>query len=87
MVHYMAQRVQALFIDDIDGGEAEGTVRFALDGPAHSSSAALATISWRAGPSQPAAASPRGADAIFLADPATTWSLPAARQRPWASTW
>ena len=28
----MAQRVQTLFIDDIDGGEAEGTVRFALDG-------------------------------------------------------
>ena len=28
----MAQRIQTLFIDDIDGGEAEGTVRFALDG-------------------------------------------------------
>jgi hypothetical protein len=28
----MAQKVQTLFIDDIDGGEAEGTVRFALDG-------------------------------------------------------
>ncbi len=28
----MAQRVQTLFIDDIDGGEAAGTVRFALDG-------------------------------------------------------
>jgi hypothetical protein len=28
----MAQRVQTLFIDDLDGGEAEGTVRFGLDG-------------------------------------------------------
>jgi hypothetical protein len=28
----MAQKVQTLFIDDIDGGDAEGTVRFALDG-------------------------------------------------------
>ena len=28
----MAQKIQTLFIDDIDGGEAEGTVRFALDG-------------------------------------------------------
>jgi hypothetical protein len=31
----MAQRVQTLFIDDIDGGEAEGTVRFGLDGSAY----------------------------------------------------
>jgi len=28
----MAQKVQTLFIDDLDGGEAEGTVRFGLDG-------------------------------------------------------
>lgn len=28
----MAQKVQTLFIDDIDGGEADGTIRFALDG-------------------------------------------------------
>jgi hypothetical protein len=28
----VAQKVQTLFIDDIDGGEADGTVRFALDG-------------------------------------------------------
>ena len=28
----MAQKIQTLFIDDIDGGEAEGTVHFALDG-------------------------------------------------------
>jgi hypothetical protein len=28
----MAQQIQTLFIDDIDGGEAEGTVHFALDG-------------------------------------------------------
>jgi Lsr2 len=28
----MAQRIQTLFLDDIDGGAAEGTVRFALDG-------------------------------------------------------
>jgi hypothetical protein len=27
----MAQRVQTLLIDDLDGGEAEGTVRFGLD--------------------------------------------------------
>lgn len=31
----MAQKVQTLFIDDIDGGEAEGTVRFELDGSAY----------------------------------------------------
>jgi Lsr2 len=31
----MAQKVQTLFIDDIDGGEAEGTIRFALDGTAY----------------------------------------------------
>src|SRR5215469_4334259 len=29
---YMAQKIQTLFIDDIDGGDAEGTVRFGLDG-------------------------------------------------------
>jgi Lsr2 len=28
----MAQKIQTLFVDDIDGGAAEGTVRFALDG-------------------------------------------------------
>lgn len=28
----MAQKVQTLYIDDIDGSEAEGTVRFNLDG-------------------------------------------------------
>jgi hypothetical protein len=28
----VAQKVQTLFIDDIDGSAAEGTVRFALDG-------------------------------------------------------
>ena len=28
----MAQKIQTLFIDDIDGGAAEGTIRFALDG-------------------------------------------------------
>src|SRR5579863_6816013 len=28
----MAQRIQTLLIDDIDGGEAVGTVRFGLDG-------------------------------------------------------
>jgi hypothetical protein len=28
----MAQKVQTLLIDDLDGGEAEATVRFALDG-------------------------------------------------------
>ena len=28
----MAQRVQTLFIDDLDGSEADGTVRFGLDG-------------------------------------------------------
>lgn len=28
----MAQQIQTLFIDDIDGGDAAGTVRFALDG-------------------------------------------------------
>ncbi len=28
----MAQKIQTLFIDDLDGSEAEGTIRFALDG-------------------------------------------------------
>ena len=28
----MAQKIQTLFIDDLDGSPAEGTVRFALDG-------------------------------------------------------
>ncbi len=28
----MAQKIQVLLIDDLDGGEAEGTVRFGLDG-------------------------------------------------------
>ena len=27
----MAQKIQTLFIDDIDGGEADGTIRFGLD--------------------------------------------------------
>jgi hypothetical protein len=28
----MAQKVQTLFLDDLDGSEAEGTVRFGLEG-------------------------------------------------------
>ena len=28
----MAQKVQTLFVDDLDGSEADGTVRFGLDG-------------------------------------------------------
>ncbi len=28
----MAQQIQTFFVDDIDGGDATGTVRFALDG-------------------------------------------------------
>jgi len=28
----VAQKIQTLFIDDLDGREAEGTVRFGLDG-------------------------------------------------------
>jgi hypothetical protein len=28
----LAQRIQTLLIDDLDGGEADGTVRFGLDG-------------------------------------------------------
>jgi len=28
----MAQKMQTLFVDDLDGSEAEGTVRFGLDG-------------------------------------------------------
>lgn len=28
----MAQKVQTLFIDDLDGSDAEGTIRFGLDG-------------------------------------------------------
>ena len=28
----MAQKVQTLFVDDLDGSEADGTIRFGLDG-------------------------------------------------------
>ena len=28
----MAQKIQTMFVDDLDGSEAEGTVRFGLDG-------------------------------------------------------
>jgi len=28
----MAQKVQTIFIDDLDGSQADGTVRFGLDG-------------------------------------------------------
>ena len=28
----MAQKIQTLFIDDLDGSTAEGTIRFGLDG-------------------------------------------------------
>ncbi len=31
----VAQKIQTFFIDDLDGSEAEGTVRFALDGAAY----------------------------------------------------
>jgi Lsr2 len=31
-IHFMAQRIHTLLIDDLDGGEAVGTVRFGLDG-------------------------------------------------------
>ena len=31
-INFMAQRIQTLLIDDLDGGEAAGTVRFGLDG-------------------------------------------------------
>ena len=31
----MAQKVQTLFIDDLDGSAAESTVRFGLDGTEH----------------------------------------------------
>jgi nucleoid-associated protein Lsr2 len=31
----MAQKVQTLFIDDIDGSEAEGTVQFGIDGTSY----------------------------------------------------
>jgi hypothetical protein len=31
-IHFMAQRIQTLLIDDLDGSEATGTVRFGLDG-------------------------------------------------------
>ena len=30
--NFVAQKIQTLYIDDIDGGEAAGTVRFGLDG-------------------------------------------------------
>ncbi len=28
----MAQKIQTLFVDDLDGGEADSTVHFCLDG-------------------------------------------------------
>jgi Lsr2 len=28
----VAQKIQTIFIDDLDGGDADGTVRFGLDG-------------------------------------------------------
>jgi hypothetical protein len=31
----MAQKIQTLFVDDLDGSEAEGTVRFGLDGTSY----------------------------------------------------
>ncbi len=31
----VAQKIQTVFIDDLDGSEAEGTVRFGLDGAAY----------------------------------------------------
>jgi hypothetical protein len=31
----MAQKIQVLFTDDLDGGEAEGTVSFGLDGTSY----------------------------------------------------
>jgi Lsr2 len=31
----MAQKIQMLFVDDLDGSEAEGTVRFGLDGTSY----------------------------------------------------
>ena len=31
----MAQKIQTLYVDDLDGGKAEGTVRFGLDGVAY----------------------------------------------------
>ena len=31
----MAQKIQTLFVDDLDSGEAEGTVRFGLDGASY----------------------------------------------------
>jgi hypothetical protein len=33
--HAVAQKIQTLFIDDLDGSPAEGTVRFALDGTSY----------------------------------------------------
>jgi nucleoid-associated protein Lsr2 len=35
MENLLAQKIQTLFIDDLDGSEAEGTVRFGLDGTEH----------------------------------------------------
>ena len=32
MEHLLAQKIQTLLVDDLDGSEAEGTVRFGLDG-------------------------------------------------------
>jgi hypothetical protein len=32
MEQLVAQKVQTLFVDDIDGSDADGTIRFGLDG-------------------------------------------------------
>jgi len=39
--HPVAQKIQTLFIDDLDGSDAEGTVRFGLDGTEYEMGAAL----------------------------------------------
>jgi len=54
----VAQKVQTLLTDDIDGGEAEGTVRFGLDGT--SSVTALPWVWSRRWPRRPARSGAHG---------------------------
>jgi nucleoid-associated protein Lsr2 len=77
----MAQRIQTLLIDDLDGGEAAGTVRFGLDGTeyeidlsaAHDDELRKALQRYLAharrigGTAKTAARSPRGAAAVDTA--------------------
>src|SRR5258708_5312390 len=78
----MAQRIQTLLIDDLDGGEAAGTVRFCPAGPA----APIPQPSPAGRPSLLSAPFPRACACPFSA---LRFSLPAGwgRLTPWGCGW